>query len=88
MSPADRDKLRQFLQQCLGEAGDTEALADGDSLFVSGRLDSLALTRVVLFVEAEFGIDFGRLDFSAELIDSVDLIAALTMPQQSAPARA
>lgn len=70
-------KLREFLQQSLAEAGDVAGFGDQESLFVSGRLDSLALTRLVLFMEDSFGIDFGRLDFSAELLDTVEAMLAL-----------
>ena len=73
-------KLREFLRQSLAEAGDLADFDDRDSLFVSGRLDSLALTRLVLFMEDSFGIDFGRLDFSAELVDSVQDMVALLKP--------
>jgi acyl carrier protein len=79
-------KLREFLRQSLREAGDSSDFGDSESLFVSGRLDSLALTRLVLFMEEQFGIDFGRLDFSAELVDSVEAMAAL-VPSAQAPAR-
>lgn len=73
-------KLREFLRQSLAEAGDLADFDDRDSLFVSGRLDSLALTRLVLFMEDSYGIDFGRLDFSAELVDSVQDMVALLKP--------
>lgn len=77
MEAMARQELRAYLAEALREAGDAAALADGDSLFVSGRLDSLALTRLVLHLEQRFGLDLGALDFSAELVDSVDAIAAL-----------
>ncbi len=77
MDAAVRQELRSYLTEALREAGDAGALADSDSLFVSGRLDSLALTRLVLHLEQHFGLDLGAIDFSAERVDSVDAIAAL-----------
>lgn len=80
MDPLARQELRNFIGQCLSQAGDTDGFGDQDSLFVSGRLDSLALTQLVLFLETTWGIDFGALDFSAELIDTVVDIQALIPP--------
>lgn len=76
----DADSLRPVrvhLAQTLADAGHTGPWTDRDSLFLSGRLDSLALTQLVLFLEQRFALDFGALDFSAEQVDSVEAIAAL-----------
>lgn len=77
MNPADKLKLRDFLRQNLRDAGDPHAFADDDSLFISGRLDSLAMTRLVLFLEEQFELDFAAFTFEVELIDSVDAIEGL-----------
>lgn len=74
-------QVRSFLGQALQEAGDASPLRDGDGLFSSGRLDSLALTQLVLFLEDRFQLDFGALDFSADLVDSVQAIGALLQPK-------
>lgn len=84
MNATERQQLRTFVRQCLDEAGDADDFSDADSLFVSGRLDSLALTRLVLFLEDRHGLDFGALDFSAELLDSIDAMAALVQPSMAA----
>jgi acyl carrier protein len=70
-------KLRDFLQHSLGAAGDGDGFSDDSPLFSSGRLDSLTMTRLVMFLEDAFGIDFADVDFDVELIDSVDAIQAL-----------
>jgi acyl carrier protein len=67
-------KLRAFLQSCLVERGDRAEFRDNESLFVSGRLDSLSITNVVIFLEQEFGINFAHVSFDVELIDSVQAI--------------
>lgn len=69
-------KLRRFLMESLADAGDRPDFADDASLFVSGRLDSLSMTKLVMFLEDEFDIDFGDVDFDVELIDSFNDIQA------------
>lgn len=83
MDGAIRQKLRVFVRHSLDEGGDEGEFSDQDSLFVSGRLDSLAMTRLVIFLEEVFNIDFGSLDFSAELVDSVDEMAQLVQAETS-----
>ncbi|MBI1889913.1 MAG: hypothetical protein HYS18_04650 [Burkholderiales bacterium] len=67
-----KTKLREFLQESLSGIGDRHDFADHSSLFMSGRLDSLAMTRLVMFLEESFQIDFGNVDFDVELIDSLN----------------
>lgn len=67
-------KLRTFIQTCLAERGDPAKIEDDDSLFVSGRLDSLDMTKVVVFLEQEFGVSFAHIGFDVDLIDSVQAI--------------
>lgn len=69
--------VQDFLRQSLLESGDQRALADDDSLFISSRLDSLAMTRLVLFLEERFDVDFGKLNFEVEMIDSLHAIGEL-----------
>ena len=78
-----RQQLRDFLGENLASAGDAHELGVGDSLFVSGRLDSLAMTRLVLYLEQAFGINFAEVDFDVDLIDSVEAIAALVDSAQA-----
>jgi acyl carrier protein len=69
-------KLREFLKDSLSDAGDRQDFADDSSLFVSGRLDSLSMTKLVVFLEDSFQIDFANVDFDVELIDSLnDMLA-------------
>ena len=76
-SNATKTTLRNFLADCLADARDDQPFADDSSLFLTGRLDSLTMTRLILFLEDSFDIDFGKLGFDVELIDSVDAAAAL-----------
>lgn len=76
MDTTAKIKLREFLMDRLHDAGDRHEFADDSSLFVSGRLDSLSMTRLVMFLEEAFEIDFADVDFDVELIDSVHDIQA------------
>jgi acyl carrier protein len=61
----------------LGEQDDRASFADGESLIKSGRLDSLAVTKMVMFLETGFDVDFARVEFDPERFDSVTEIAAV-----------
>jgi acyl carrier protein len=77
MDSNGRTKLRTFIDDLLQERDDTESYSDSDSLFASGRLESLAAVQMVAFLEQEFGVDFSNIDFETDRIDSIDLIATL-----------
>ena len=64
-------RVREFIVACLDARNDGEALDDRESLFLSGRLDSLSVTRLVVFLEENFGVDFRAHDFDVEQLDSV-----------------
>jgi acyl carrier protein len=76
MDTAARTKLRDFIRDLLHKKNDRAAFGDSDSLLETGRLDSIAATEVVVFLEREFGVDFARVDFDPQNFDSVDRIAA------------
>ena len=72
MQPAQKTALREFLKASLSDKGDVAPLADDSSLFISGRLDSLAMTNLVMHLEKEFGIDFSNVNFDVDLVDSIN----------------
>jgi len=72
-----RAAVRQCIERLLAKKRDKKGLNDDDSLFLSGRLQSVDAVEVVLFVEEEWGIDFAKIGFDMSLIDSVDSILAL-----------
>lgn len=84
LHPTLRPDLRAFLTQALQQHGDHAPFADGDSLFLSGRLDSFTMMNLVVHLEATHGVDFGALDFDVALVDTVDAMAAL-VPAQGRP---
>jgi len=76
----NQDAVREFLKSLLQRKGDTNPFADTDSLVLSGRLDSLDVLEIVVFLEKRYAFDFGDRPFDQQLVDSVheiaDLIAA------------
>ena len=72
-----RVAVRQFLKDLLAAKGDTLPFADGDSLLLGGRFQSLDAVEIVVFVEEQFGVDFGAIGFDQQKIDSVDAIMSL-----------
>lgn len=69
-----KQKIREFFLETLKQQSDDQSLADNDSLFVSGRLDSFSMMMFVMFLEKDFEIDFAALDFDVNLIDSINEI--------------
>jgi acyl carrier protein len=69
--------IREFLQNLLIRKGDTQPFSDAASLLVSGRLQSVDAVEVVVFLESRFGVDFAKIGFDEEKVDTVDAIAVL-----------
>ena len=63
MQPNERAMLFDFVVALLRARDDSAPLADNESLFVSGRLDSFSTVELVEFLEQEFGVDFVKIDF-------------------------
>ena len=77
MDSADRVKIRAFVEELLGEHDDRRGFDDSESLLASGRLDSLAVVKMVMFLETSFAVDFARVEFDPQRFDSVAEIAAV-----------
>lgn len=71
---ATKETLRNFLQELLVEYGETGDISDDTSLLISGMLDSLAVLRIVVFLEQEFGLDLSDRGFDQNDFDSVTSI--------------
>ena len=76
MEPAAR--ILKVLQQVSGK--ELSPGAD-DSLFVSGLLDSFALTDFVSGLEQEFGVTIPDSDLSARKFDSIAKVEAYLAPK-------
>jgi acyl carrier protein len=79
-----RNELRAQVEQLLAAKGDQEPLLDTDSLVLSGRLDSIDILQIVVFLETNYGIDFAEQQFDQEDFDSISRI--LTLIELRAPA--
>ena len=71
---ADQLVIREFIQKLLNEHGYNDEVAPSESLILSGRLDSLAVIHIVVFLEQQFGIDFSEVYFDQSSFDSIDQI--------------
>jgi acyl carrier protein len=73
----ERNQIRGFIQSVLVRKGDPAPFADGDRLFSRGRLDSMSVLELIMFIETQFSVDTGSPDFDITLLDSVDDIMRL-----------
>lgn len=69
--------MRALLVSMLAERGHTQPVADDQSLFFSGLLDSLAATQVMLVLEKDHGIDLADADFDISRLDTIADLQAL-----------
>jgi acyl carrier protein len=77
MDASDLDRIRGFVGDLLREHDDHDAFTDSESLINVGRLDSLSVVKLVTFLEGDFEVDFGEVEFDPQRLDSVDGIAAV-----------
>jgi acyl carrier protein len=72
-----KQKLREYLNEAVERQRGHGNLADNDSLFVSGLLDSFSMMNLVMYLETTFGLDFSDFEFDVHLVDSANEIEAL-----------
>jgi len=72
-----QDKIRIFLEEILNDKGDRSGFTDQQLLVTEGRLTSLDVMTIVVFLEENYGIDFSDRPFDQNEFDSVDSITAL-----------
>lgn len=68
--------LRDFIKSKLAERGQA-LVGDHDSLFTSGRLDSLAAVEVMMILEGTLGLDLSDADFDIAKLDTLAELDAL-----------
>jgi len=86
MTSDARERIRSFVREQLALANADKKFNDSDSLFVSGRLDSVSTVQFVVFLETEFGIDFAAQGFDVTQIDSVNAMMSLVAQQTGSTA--
>ena len=70
-------EIRNFLKEILNNKGDSSDFTDQQLLVTEGRLTSLDIITIVVFLEENYGIDFSDRPFDQNEFDSVDSITAL-----------
>lgn len=72
-----KTEIREFILNLLAGYDDNKPLDNDESLLNSGRLQSIDAVEIVMFLESKFGVDFSRMGFDRDRLDSVDSIFAL-----------
>jgi len=72
-----KDQVITFLKETLARHGDLGEVQGNESLFLSGRLDSLSMLNLIMFLENNFSMNFAEIDFEVDLVDSIDSIICL-----------
>ena len=79
---AVREEVRQYLQKILRESkGDGAEFTDGDSLVISGRLSSIDVVDLIVFLEGQFNFVIEPTEFDMAKFDSVNSIVSLVEQQ-------
>jgi acyl carrier protein len=79
-------RIRTYVTTELLYDRDAGALGDDDSLLGPGLLDSVAILRLVSWLEEEFGVSIPDEDVVPDQIESVSRLAALVRRRQGASA--
>jgi acyl carrier protein len=75
-----RETIRGFVKNLLIKKGDTEEFGDDTSLIFSGRLSSVDVIEIAVFLEEKCHVNFAELGFDQAQIDTVEAIVSL-MPR-------
>jgi len=67
---------KYLLEEFLPGAGEDE-LDDDTPLMSGGILDSISTTRLVAYLEEEFGVQFGAHEMGVDYLDNLEDIASL-----------
>lgn len=81
MTSANIDTVRNRIAQMLIARDQDASFRDDESLFDSGRLDSIAAVDLLLALETDFGVDLSDPDFDISQIDTLEEINALVSSQ-------
>lgn len=78
-----QQEIRTFIEELLREKGDLRPIEDADSLMLSGRLESIDVLGIIMFLERRFGVNFARIGFDQANLDSIQLIAGVVRSHAS-----
>ena len=71
------DTVRETISDILVDRGYSPEFGDTESLFDSGKLDSIAAVNLLMTLECQFGIDLSDPDFEIAQIDTFAAIGEL-----------
>ena len=77
MRPENIRIIRDAISEILIDRGQKPEFEDTESLFDSGKLDSLAAVKLLMMLETSFDLDLGDPDFEIDRIDTLAAIAEL-----------
>lgn len=78
------EKLRATIGDMLAERGHDKNFSESDSLFDSGRLDSMSAVNLLMELETLFDLDLSDPDFDIAQIDTLGEILQMVEQQQAA----
>ncbi len=81
MTSVNKDAMRKKIEEMLVTRDQDPHFEDDESLFDSGRLDSIAAVNLLLSLETDFGIDLSDPDFRISQIDTLQQISTLVSSQ-------
>jgi len=81
MTSINIDTVRNTITEMLVARDQDPHFGDDESLFDSGRLDSIAAVNLLLSLETDFGIDLSDPDFDVSQIDTLQEISTLVASQ-------
>ncbi|WP_420408790.1 phosphopantetheine-binding protein [Hoeflea sp.] len=84
MSRNPAQLIRTAISELLVEAGQSPDFDENESLFDSGKLDSLAAVKLLTILEGELGIDLSDPDFEVDEIDTFAAIMDIASEQAAA----
>lgn len=81
MTSVNIDTVRNTIAEMLVARDQDAHFEDDESLFDSGRLDSIAAVSLLLSLETDFGVDLSDPDFDISQIDTLQEINTLVSSQ-------
>ncbi len=68
------DKLREHFRH---ESSNDQTLTDNEPLLTSGFLDSIAIVKLLTYIEQEFNVEISDADFDPDNFETIETIATL-----------
>jgi len=73
----EMNKVHEYILGLLKNKGDNTPIADKDKLISAGRLDSVDVMDIVVFLEDSYGLDFSVRGIDIDDFDSLDSITKM-----------